>query len=141
MLTLEVAVSTMTVNSPISRLISLSMFLAGNLRKSLFAVAIVSGLLSLFFAQRGVDTPPPTTIEAVETTVVVTTTIYVAPIRYVVQLGDTLFGIAEANRLDMRVLMEMNGISDPDRVEAGQELIFPPANGFIPVAPSTTMKP
>jgi LysM repeat protein len=116
------------------------MFLAGNLRKSLFAVTIVSGLLSLFFAQRGVDTPPPT-IEAVETTVVVTTTIYVAPIRYVVQLGDTLFGIAETNRLDMRVLMETNGISDPDRVEAGQELIFPPANGFIPVAPSTTMKP
>jgi LysM repeat protein len=116
------------------------MFLAGNLRKSLFAVTIVSGLLSLFFAQRGVDTPPPT-IEAVETTVIVTTTIYVAPIRYVVQLGDTLFGIAETNRLDMRVLMEMNGISDPDRVEAGQELIFPPANGFIPVAPSTTMKP
>jgi LysM repeat protein len=140
MLTLEVAVSTMTVNSLIARLISVSMFLAGNLRKSLFAVTIVSGLLSLFFAQRGVDTPPPT-IEAVETTVVVTTTIYVAPIRYVVQLGDTLFGIAETNRLDMRVLMEMNGISDPDRVEAGQELIFPPANGFIPVAPSTTMKP
>lgn len=140
MLTLEVAVSTMTVNSLIARLISVSMFLAGNLRKSLFAVTIVSGLLSLFFAQRGVDTPSPT-IEAVETTVVVTTTIYVAPIRYVVQLGDTLFGIAETNRLDMRVLMEMNGISDPDRVEAGQELIFPPANGFIPVAPSTTMKP
>ena len=140
MLTLEVAVSTMTVNSLIARLISVSMFLAGNLRKSLFAVTIVSGLLSLFFAQRGVDTPPPT-IEAVETTVVVTTTIYVAPIRYVVQLGDTLFGIAETNRLDMRVLMETNGISDPDRVEAGQELIFPPANGFIPVAPSTTMKP
>ena len=140
MLTLEVAVSTMTVNSLIARLISVSMFLADNLRKSLFAVTIVSGLLSLFFAQRGVDTPPPT-IEAVETTVVVTTTIYVAPIRYVVQLGDTLFGIAETNRLDMRVLMEMNGISDPDRVEAGQELIFPPANGFIPVAPSTTMKP
>jgi len=140
MLTLEVAVSTMTANLLISRLISVSMFLAGNLRKSLLAVTIVSGLLSLFFAQRGVDTPPPT-IEAVETTVVVTTTIYVAPIRYIVQLGDTLFGIAETNRLDMRVLMEMNGITDPDRVEAGQELIFPPANGFIPVAPSTTMKP
>ena len=57
MLTLEVAVSTMTVNSLISRLISVSMFLAGNLRKSLLAVTIVSGLLSLFFAQRGVDTP------------------------------------------------------------------------------------
>ena len=117
------------------------MFLVGNLRKSLLAVTVVSGLLSLFFAQRGIETPPPTTIAPVETTVVVTTTIYVAPIRYVVQLGDTLFGIAETNRLDMRVLMEMNGITDPDRVEAGQELVFPPANGFIPVAPSTTMKP
>lgn len=90
MLTLEVAVSTMTVNSLISRLISVSMFLAGNLRKSLLAVTIVSGLLSLFFAQRGVDTPPPAAIEVTETTVVVTTTIYVAPIRYIVQLGDTL---------------------------------------------------
>ncbi|MEY3479003.1 MAG: hypothetical protein RL415_1266, partial [Actinomycetota bacterium] len=77
MLTLEVAVSTMTVNLLISRLISVSMFLAGNLRKSLLAVTIVSGLLSLFFAQRGVDTPPPTTIVATETTFVTTTTIYV----------------------------------------------------------------
>ena len=141
MLTLEVAMSTMTTNSTISCLISLRMFLTGNLRKSLLAVTVVSGLLSLFFAQRGIETPPPTTIAPVETTVVVTTTIYVAPIRYVVQLGDTLFGIAETNRLDMRVLMEMNGITDPDRVEAGQELVFPPANGFIPVAPSTTMNP
>lgn len=141
MLTLEVVVSTMTTNSAVSRLISIRMFLAGNLRKSLLAVTVVSGLLSLFFAQRGIEPPPPTTIAPVETTVVVTTTIYVAPIRYVVQLGDTLFGIAETNRLDMRVLMEMNGITDPDRVEAGQELVFPPANGFIPVAPSTTMKP
>ena len=97
----------------------------------------LTGALPALFGPKAVYA----TIEAVETTVVVTTTIYVAPIRYVVQLGDTLFGIAETNRLDMRVLMEMNGISDPDRVEAGQELIFPPANGFIPVAPSTTMKP
>jgi LysM repeat protein len=141
MLTLEVAAFMMTVNLLTARLISVSMFLAGNLRKSLLAVTIVSGLLSLFFAQRGVDAPPPTTIVTTETTSVTTTTIYVAPIRYVVQLGDTLYRIAETNRLDMRVLMEMNGITDPDRVEAGQELIFPPANGFIPVAPSTTMKP
>ena len=118
------------------------MFLNGRLQKSLLAVTVISGLLALFFSQRGVETPAtPTTIVSVETTVVVTTTIYVEPIRYVVQRGDTLFGIAENNRLDMRLLMEMNGITDPDRVEAGQELIFPPANGFIPVAPSTTMKP
>ena len=117
------------------------MFLNGRLQKSLLAITIISGLLALFFSQRGVEEPEQITVVSVETTVVVTTTIYVEPIRYVVQSGDTLFGIAETNQLDMRLLMEMNGITDPDRVEAGQELIFPPANGFIPVAPSTTMKP
>ena len=55
------------------------MFLVGNLRKSLLAVTVVSGLLSLFFAQRGIEPPPPTTITPVETTVVVTTSIFVAP--------------------------------------------------------------
>ncbi|MFM7337206.1 MAG: LysM peptidoglycan-binding domain-containing protein, partial [Actinomycetota bacterium] len=104
-------------------------------------ITISTGLLSFFFARRGVEEPPPTTIIAAETTVVTTTTVYVPPIRYVVQRGDTLFSIAENNRLDMSLLMVMNGITDPDRVEAGQELVFPPANGFVPVAPSTTMKP
>jgi len=117
------------------------MFLRGRLQWSLLAVTVISGLLSLIFAQVGLDSAPTTTTVPVETTVPVTTTIYTAPVRYIVQLGDTLFSIAENIRLDMRVLMEMNGITNPDRVEAGQELIFPPANGFIPVAPSTTMKP
>ncbi len=118
------------------------MYLVGNLKKSLLAITIISGLLSIFFAQRGTDsTSSSSTIPQVETTILTTTTIYVEPIRYVVQLGDTLFGIAETNRLNMQVLMDLNGITDPDRVEAGQELIFPPANGFVPVAPSTTMKP
>lgn len=118
------------------------MFLKGRLQKSLLAVTVISGVLALFFSQRGVEPiPTATTIQMVETTPAPTTTVYTAPIRYIVQLGDTLFSIAENNRLDMRLLMEMNGITNPDRVEAGQELIFPPANGFIPVAPSTTMKP
>ncbi|MFM8001266.1 MAG: LysM peptidoglycan-binding domain-containing protein [Actinomycetota bacterium] len=111
------------------------------MQKYLLAITISTGLLSFFFARRGVEEPPPTTIIAAETTVVTTTTVYVPPIRYVVQRGDTLFSIAENNRLDMSLLMVMNGITDPDRVEAGQELVFPPANGFVPVAPSTTMKP
>lgn len=117
------------------------MFLTGRLQKYLLAITISTGLLSFFFARRGVEEPPPTTNVATETTVVTTTTVYVPPIRYVVQRGDTLFSIAENNRLDMSLLMVMNGITDPDRVEAGQELVFPPANGFVPVAPSTTMKP
>lgn len=117
------------------------MLLKGRLQMSLLATTLVSGVLSLIFAQAGVEPPPTTEVTPVVTTVPVTTTVYTEPIRYIVQLGDTLFSIAENNRLDMRVLMDMNGISNPDRVEAGEELIFPPANGFIPVAPSTTMKP
>ena len=41
----------------------------------------------------------------------------------------------------MQALMDLNNITNSDHVETGDELIFPPANGFIPVAPSTTMKP
>ena len=117
------------------------MFLKNRLQQTLLAVTILSGLLSVVFARRGVEVLPPTTIAIAETTVPVTTTIYVPPIRYVVQRGDTVFSIAENNRLDMKLLMDMNGITNSDHVEAGQELIFPPANGFVPVAPSTTMKP
>jgi len=37
--------------------------------------------------------------------------------------------------------MDLNGLTNPDRVEAGAELVMPPATGFVPVAPSTTMLP
>ena len=117
------------------------MFFKGRLQWSLLAITLVTGISSLVFAQRGVDAPPPTTLASVATTVPVTTTIYVEPIRYVVQRGDTLFSISATYLLDMQLLMDMNGITKPDHVEAGQELILPPANVFIPVAPSTTMKP
>ena len=117
------------------------MFLKGRLQWSLLAVTLLTGILSLVFAQRGVDAPQPTTLASVVTTVPVTTTIYVEPIRYVVQRGDTLFSISATYLLDMKALMDLNGITNPDHVEAGQELILPPGNVFIPVAPSTTMKP
>ena len=118
------------------------MLLKGRLQWSLLAITITSGILSLVFAQRGDESSPPTTTAAVAvTTVPPTTTIYVAPVRYIVQSGDSLFAIASKYMLDMKALMEMNGITDSDYVEAGQELIFPPATGFVPVAPSTTMKP
>ena len=118
------------------------MFLKGRLQWSLLAITITSGILSLVFAQRGDESSPPTTTAAVAvTTVPPTTTIYVAPVRYIVQSGDSLFAIASKYMLDMKALMEMNGITNSDHVEAGQELIFPPATGFVPVAPSTTMKP
>ena len=118
-----------------------AMFLRGRLQWSLFAITLVSGALAFFFAQRndsGVEATP-TTIAT--TTTSSTTTVYQPPITYVVQRGDTLFGIAQSFQVNMQALMDLNGISNPDRVEAGDELVMPPATGFVPVAPSTTMLP
>jgi LysM repeat protein len=117
------------------------MYLRGRLQWSLLAVTLVSGVLALFFAQRndsGVEAVPTTVATTTSTT---TTTVYQPPITYVVQRGDTLFGIAQSFRVDMQALMDLNGITNPDHVEAGEELTMPPANGFVPVAPSTTMLP
>jgi LysM repeat protein len=116
------------------------MFLRGRLQWSLLAITVVSGALALFFAQRndsGIEVTPTT----VTTTTTTTTTVYQPPISYVVQRGDTLFGIAQTFQVDMKALMDLNGITNPDRVEAGDELVMPPATGFVPVAPSTTMLP
>lgn len=117
------------------------MFLRGRLQWTLLVVTIVTGAGALFFAQRndsGIDTSA-TTIPVTTTTT--TTTVYQPPITYVVQRGDTLFAIAQSFQVDMQALMTLNGITNPDRVEAGEELVMPPATGFVAVAPSTTMLP
>jgi len=117
-----------------------AMFLRGRLQWSLLAITIVSGLLAFFFASRndsGIEATPTT----VATTTTSTTTIYLPPIVYLVESGDTLFSIAQEFQVDMQALMDLNGITNPDRVEAGDELVMPPATGFVPVAPSTTMLP
>ena len=116
-----------------------AMFLRGRLQWGLLAVTVVSGALALFFAQRndsGIETTPTTVV-----TTTSTTTVYKPPITYVVQRGDTLFGIAVNFQVDMQALMALNGITNPDRVDAGVKLTMPPATGFVAVAPSTTMLP
>lgn len=118
------------------------MFLRGRLQWSLLAICVLSGVIALVLARsdaKSVQQPVETTTTS--TIPPTTTTIYVEPIRYTVQSGDSLFAIAKLNNLDMAQLMQLNGITNPDHVEAGQVLLFPPATGFLPVAPSTTMAP
>ena len=117
-----------------------AMFLRGRLQWGLLAVTVVSGALALFFAQRN-DSGIETTPTSVVTTTSTTTTVYQPPITYVVHRGDTLFGIAVNFQVDMQALMALNGITNPDRVDAGVKLTMPPATGFVAVAPSTTMLP
>jgi len=44
--------------------------------------------------------------------------------RYVVQSGDTLFGIALTCRVTVKDLARWNNIHDPDKIAVGQELIL-----------------
>lgn len=117
-----------------------AMFLRGRLQWSLLAITIVSGLLAFFFANRN-DSGVEVIVTTTTSTTTTSTTVYLPPIVYVVERGDTLFSIARDFQVDMQALMDLNGLTNPDRVEAGDELVMPPATGFVPVAPSTTMLP
>lgn len=48
------------------------------------------------------------------------------PETYIVAENDTLYGIAARFGLDISVLVEINGLSDPNDIWVGQELIIPP---------------
>ena len=57
-----------------------------------------------------------------------------APREYVIQEGETLSEIAEANGLTTEELAEYNEIEDPDSVFSGQSIIIPsPSGDFVPL--------
>lgn len=118
------------------------MFIRGRLQWSLLVVCLLSGVIALVLARNDSKEPPiPVETTTTSTNPPATTTTYVEPVYYTVTSGDTLFNISKRFNLDMLQLMQLNGISNPDHVEVGQNLQLPPATGFIPVAPSTTMAP
>ncbi|MCM8748784.1 LysM peptidoglycan-binding domain-containing protein [Thermomicrobiaceae bacterium CFH 74404] len=51
------------------------------------------------------------------------------PTSYVVQPGDTLFGIAAKFNVDVQALIDANNISDPNTLQAGQVLVIPTPQG------------
>lgn len=52
--------------------------------------------------------------------------------RYTVQPGDSLAGIAAREGVSLDVLMSVNGITDPNRVEAGVVLRIPGPEDTVP---------
>lgn len=116
------------------------MFLRGRLQWSLLVVSLVSGVLAVI-TSRSDDSAQPSETTVVESTVPIVTTTSAAPIMYTVQMGDSLFQIAKTYNLNMKELMDLNGITDPDKVYAGQVLQLPAATGFVGFASSTTMEP
>ncbi|MEY2939242.1 MAG: LysM domain [Actinomycetota bacterium] len=117
------------------------MFLRGRLQWSLLIVSLVSGILAVV-TSRSSDSESASETTVVESTIPAsTTTSSAAPVLYTVQMGDSLFQIAKTYNLNMKELMDLNGITDPDKVYAGQVLQLPAATGFVGFASSTTMEP
>ena len=59
------------------------------------------------------------------------------PTSHIVQSGDTLGSIAQQYGLSIEALMELNGLTDPNRLDVGQTLIV----GIAPTAPATEAAP
>jgi len=84
----------------------------------------------------GVTMAPLPPLSARPTTTATTTT--VAPVTYVVQVGDTLSKIAAHFKVSAAALAAVNGITDPNSVTAGQTLIVPSPGTAAPTTTSPT---
>jgi putative chitinase len=58
-----------------------------------------------------------------------------------VQQGDTLQAISDKLGIAIADLAAANGITDPNKIQAGQRLTVPPPPAAPPPAPTTTAAP
>ncbi len=84
------------------------------------------------------STGTPVVVRVPTPTPIPTPTPSPTPIIYVVQPGDTLYGIALKYGVSVSSLQEANGITDPTLLQIGQELVIPaPSPGGEPARPPT----
>jgi len=102
------------------------------------AVAGLSGLVILVIAASscsdGDDLSASETLAPIQTTSTTSTTLPTTttqPQYYEVQSGDTLTKIAAAFGLPIPAIMELNGIVDPNAIQAGQILQLPLASEIV----------
>jgi len=63
------------------------------------------------------------------------------PQTYIVQKGDTLYGIAFNHGLDYHEIAELNGMQNPDMIKVGQEIRLFPDNAATAIKPVLGIKP
>lgn len=68
----------------------------------------------------------PTPVDATAVAAASPTPVEERPDRYIVEENDTLYGIAARYNVEISRLVEVNGLSDPNDIWIGQELIIPP---------------
>ena len=84
------------------------------------------------------DTLPPIATTTSTTTLPPTTT--TIPLVYVVKKGESLFSIAKQFGIRSGDLAAYNGITNPDKIQAGQKLKLPQPGEVVPttVTPTST---
>ena len=89
---------------------------------------MVAALLPIAAVACGDDGQAAATLPPIVTTTT-TTTMYITTTTvqryYIVKRGDTLFKIARAFQVRIADLQTLNGIANPDDIQAGQELQIP----------------
>ena len=102
------------------------------------AVVVACGLVILAMAAAscsdGDDLDASETLAPIQTTSTTSTTLPATttqPQYYEVQSGDTLTKIASAFGLPIPAIMELNGIVDPNAIQAGQILQLPVASEIV----------
>lgn len=120
------------------------MVLHGRLQWSLAAGMVVFSLAAVVASLVGGDEDSATSTTTTSTSTTVppsTTTTSAPPSEYTVMPGESVFSIAQRFNLDMQEIIDLNGLSDPDKVNAGDVLKLPTATGFVAVIPNTTASP
>lgn len=110
---------------------------------ALALVALVAVAIAAAFVMRSCDDESevvpaslaPLTTTSTSTTTTTTTTLP-PPVTYEIRSGDSLFSIAQLFGISVAELIELNGIDDPDRIEAGDELLIPPTATTQPPEPT-----
>lgn len=121
------------------------MVLRGRLQWSLATGMVVFSLAAVIASFVGGDedsSAATTTSSSTSSTVPEsTTTTSAPPSEYTVMPGESLFSIAQKFNLDMQEIIDLNKLSDPDKLDSGDVLKLPSATGFVAVIPNTTASP
>lgn len=88
-------------------------------------------------------TPTSTTLPALgsSTSTSLATTTTTRPLEYVIQQGDTLNSIAVKFGVTRQALIDLNGITNPDKILAGESLKIPPTAVIPTTLPTGTTGP
>jgi len=82
--------------------------------------------------------PPIVTVSTTTTIFITTTTLQKF---YIIKRGDTLGNIAKAFQVRLADLQALNGISNPDDIQAGQELQIPTGAVVFDTLPTPATAP